>query len=155
MTTETTQRSADPGTRVLVGAMLVALAVSVLVIAVAAVVGDSSAVAGAAVGGISLTVVMAFGTYVVHVASNAVPELSLLVAIMTYALQIAMMVAFFLMLDRSGALGESIAGGWLVAGVVGASLTWSSAQIWFSTRARIPMYDLSRSGPSRGQEAGA
>ena len=155
MTTETPERSADPGTRVLGGAMLVALGVSVVVTAAAALLGDSSAIAGAAVGGVSLTVVMAFGTYVVHVASNAVPALSLLVAIMTYALQIATMVAFFLVLERSGALGESVAGGWLLLGVVAASLTWSTAQIWFSTRARIPMYDLSRSTPSRGQEAGA
>lgn len=155
MTTETSERRADPGTRVLVGAMLAALVVSAAATGVAAAVGGPGAVAGAAVGGFSLAVVMAFGTYVVHVASNAVPGLSLMVAIMTYALQIAMMVAFFLVLARSGALEKSVDGAWLVAGVVVASLTWSTAQIWFSTRARIPLYDLSRPGPSRGQEAGA
>lgn len=155
MTTETTERPADPGMRVLGGAMLAAFLVSGLVAVAAALVGGPGAVAGAVVGGFSLAVVMAFGTYVVHVASNAVPQLSLLVAIMTYALQIAMMVAFFLVLERSGALGESVDGPWLVGGVVAASLTWSTAQIWLSTRARIPLYDLPAAAPSRGQEAGA
>lgn len=155
MTTETLERPTSPGTRVLGGAMLAAFGVSALVTLVAALVGGSDALAGAAVGGFSLAVVMAFGTYVVHVASDAVPSLSLMVAIMTYALQIAMMIAFFLVLDRSGALGEQVHGTWLVVGVVASSLTWSTAQIWFSTRARIPLYDLSRPGPSRTQEAGA
>lgn len=155
MTTETTGRRSDPGTRVLGGAMLAAFGVAALVTLVAALVGGEGAVAGAAVGGFSLAVVMVFGTYVVHVASDAVPTLSLLVAIMTYALQLAMMTAFFLVLLRSGALGDEVNGGWLVVGVVAASLTWSTAQIWFSTRARIPLYDLSRQDASRGREAGA
>lgn len=154
MTTESTERPRDPGMRVLGGATLAGFVVSALATLVAALVGEPGAVAGAAVGGFSLTVVMAFGTFVVHVAANAVPSLSLLVAIMTYALQIALMVAFFLLLARSGELERSIDGPWLVAGVVVASLTWSAVQIWLSSRARIPLYDLSRSSRSHGQEPG-
>lgn len=154
MTTESTERPRDPGMRVLGGATLAGLVVSALTTLVAALAGEPGAVAGAAVGGFSLTVVMAFGTFIVHVAANVVPSLSLLVAIMTYALQITLMVAFFLLLARSGELESSIDGAWLVGGVVVASLTWSAVQIWLSSRARIPLYDLSRGGESHRQEPG-
>lgn len=152
MTTESTT-TPDPGMRVLGGATVAGLAVSTVVTLLAAVTSGGAAVGGAAVGGFALTLVMAYGTFVVHVAAKAVPHLSLLVAIMTYALQIASMIAFFLVLDRVGAMGESVDGTWMVAGVVVASLTWSTVQIWLSAKARIPLYDLPLAGSSQSREA--
>ena len=155
MTTESIERPRDAGLRVLVGAALGALAVACLVTALAAVVGGADAAAGGAAGAFSLAVVMPFGTYVVHVASRAVPGLSLVVALMTYALQIALMMAFFATLARSSAWETSIDGVWLVVGVVAGSVTWSSTQIWLSSRARIPLYDLPSAQASQPREASA
>lgn len=152
MTTESTRRPRDPGVRVLGGVTVLAFGVAAVVTTIGALFSGAAAARGAASGAFSVAVVMAFGTYVVHVAAQAVPALSLLVALMTYALQIVMMGAFFLLLVRSDSLGSSVDGPWLVAGVVVASLTWSAAQIWLSSRARIPMYDLSRSPASQAQE---
>lgn len=126
-----------------------------IVTGVGALVSGAPAAAGAAAGAFSLAVVMPFGTYVVHVASRAVPAMSLMVALMTYALQIALMGAFFAMLSRSGALETSVDGLWLVVGVVVGSLTWSTTQIWLSSRARIPLYDLSSAQTSQSREASA
>ncbi|GGD29167.1 hypothetical protein [Nocardioides daphniae] len=153
MTTESNDRPRDAGLRILGGVMLVALGAAVVVTVVGALLGGSPGAAGAAAGAFSVALVMGFGTYVVHVVAKAVPALSLMMALMTYVLQIVMVGAFFLVLVRSGDLGDSVDGPWLVAGVVVASLTWSAAQIWLSSRARIPMYDLSRSQVSQGQEA--
>lgn len=156
MTTESTERPRDPGARVLAGVTALALGVAVVVTGLGALLGGSDAAAGAAAGAFPVVVVMAFGTYVVHVAARAVPALSLLVALMTYVLQIVLMGAFFLLLVRSGALDGSGDGAadavWLIVGVVIASMTWSAAQIWLSSRARIPLYDLPRSSESQGRE---
>lgn len=153
MTTESNERPRDAGLRILGGVMLAALGAAVVVTAVGALLGGRPSAAGAAAGAFSVALVMGFGTYVVHVVAQAVPGLSLMMALMTYVLQIVMIGAFFLLLVRAGALGDSVDGPWLVAGVVVASLTWSAVQIWLSSRARIPMYDLSRSHTSHRQEA--
>lgn len=155
MTTEMNRRPGDPGLRVLGLTTAAAFGAAGLVTLLAWAVGGTDAVGGAAAGAFALAVVMSFGTFVVHSAAAAMPGLSLLIALMTYALQIVMIGAFFLVLKRSGALGDTVDGTWLVVGVVVGSLTWSASQIWLSARARIPMYDLPAAGASQTQEPGA
>lgn len=154
MTTEMNRRPGDPGLRVLGLTTVGAFAMAALVTLAAWIVGGDGAVGGAAAGSFSLAVVMSFGTFVVHSVAAAMPSLSLLIALMTYALQIVMIGAFFLVLKRSDALGTTVDGTWLVVGVVVGSLTWSAGQIWLSARARIPMYDLPAPGVSQTQEPG-
>lgn len=155
MTTEMNRRPGDPGLRVLGLTTVGAFVVAALVTFLAWLVGGTGAVGGAAAGAFSLAVVMSFGTFVVHTVAAAIPSLSLLVAMMTYALQIVMVGAFFLALKRSDALGTTVDGTWLVVGVVVGSLSWSANQIWLSARARIPMYDLPVTGSSQTQEPSA
>lgn len=155
MTTESTERPRDTGARVIGGATVGAFVVAGAVTVLGALVGGSPAAAGAAAGAFALAVVMPFGTYVVHVAARTVPALSLMVALTTYALQIALLLAFFAMLSNAGALDDSVDGAWLVVGVVAGSLTWSATQIWFSARARIPLYDLPDGQTSQPREGSA
>ena len=134
------------------------LVASVVVVVLGALLDDSAAVAGAAAGAFATVAVMAFGAYVVHLVAKVMPSASLLLALMTYALQIVVLTAFLAVVTGSGALGDTLSGGWLVAGVVVAVLAWTVSQIWFSTRARVLLYDLPGEtpgdGPSRDQEAG-
>lgn len=158
MTTDSTRRRRDPAAAAIAGAVVGSLVASVVVVAVAGLVDDSAAVRGAATGAFATVAVMAFGAYVVHVVAKVMPSASLLLAIMTYLLQIVAMTAFLALATGSGALDDSLSGGWLVTGVVVAVLAWVATQIWFSTRARIPLYDLPGAAgvedSSRGREAG-
>ena len=156
--TTASRRTPDQGAAVLGGTFLLTAAAAAGVIGVAAIVADGDAAVAAALGSVVTLVVMGFGSYVVHVASRAVPGLSLLVALMTYALQLALMIAFFLVLSRSAESSESVRSPWLVAGVVVAVLGWTTTQIRLAGKMRTLAYDLpaeaAEVGPSRDEEAG-
>lgn len=148
----------DPGAAVLGGTFLLTAAASVGVIGVAAIVSDSEAVTAAAAGSVSTLLVMGFGSYVVHVVARAVPSLSLLVALMTYVLQLVMMIAFFLVLSRSGEFSDAVRSPWLVAGVGVAVLGWVTTQVRLAGKVRTLAYELpaetSAATASRDEEAG-
>lgn len=148
MTTATRPR--DPGTAVLGGTFLLTCAAAVVVILVAVLFGGEHAVTAAAVGSIVTAVVMGFGAYVVHVVAGAVPGLSLLVALFTYALQLVMMVAFFAVLSRTGEFGDAVRTPWLVAGVATAVVAWTVAQVRLTSKARILLYDLAGESGAQG-----
>ena len=99
--------------------------------------------------------VLASGSFVVHVVARAMPSASLLVALLTYGLQITVLGAALLSFRRSGDLGETLHPEWLVAGVVAVTLTWVVAQIWSGARARVLLYDLPAVPASGREEAGA
>ncbi|WP_185995817.1 hypothetical protein [Nocardioides campestrisoli] len=155
MSTETTQDHRDPGLAVLLAAALAAVGVGLLAVAAAAVVDGRPAALGAAVGAGAVLTVLVFGSFAVHVVAQAMPSASLLVAILTYGLQIVALTAVMTSLDRNGSLGETVSGGWLVVGVVAITLAWVIAQVWFGARARIPAYDLREPATDDRQEAGA
>lgn len=158
MTTDAPRRRRDPAATAIAGAVAGSLVASLVVVGLAGLLSDSAALYGAACGAFSTVAVMAFGAYVVHVVAKVMPSASLLLALMTYALQLVALTAFMSVVTGSGALGETLSGGWLVAGVSSAVLAWVIAQIWFSARARVLAYDLAAEQPadttSRGQEAG-
>ena len=147
MTTESKLDIRDPGLGSLLAAALVALAVGLLVVVVAAFLGGRPESLGAAIGAAMVLTVLATGSFVVHVVARAMPPASLLVALLTYALQIAVLGAVLLSLQRSGALGDTVHAEWLATGLVAVTLTWVVAQIWASTRARVLLYDLPASSP--------
>lgn len=165
MTTASHEPARDPGAAVLGGTFLLTCAASVAVVVVAAIVGGEHAVTAAAVGSVVTLLVMGFGSYVVHVTAKAVPGLSLMVALMTYALQLVVMIAFFSVLAGSGEFGEAVRTPWLVAGVATAVVGWTTAQIRLAGKARVLAYDLPAGvgpevaaeavseAPSRGREA--
>jgi ATP synthase protein I len=71
------------------------------------------------------------------------PSASLLVALMTYALQVVLMGAVAVVLARSGLVGDELSRSWFAGAVIAVTLTWLMVQVWLVGRQRIPVYDLS------------
>lgn len=141
MTTES-----KPGPRTGLSPLLGAVAagaVAVLVLVVAAAVMDGrAAVVGAASGGVLTLVVFALGIAVVSAVARLMPSASLLVALMTYALQLLVLALCITAIDRAGVGPETLARGWFAAGVIAVTLLWMVGQFVTATRQRIPVYEL-------------
>ena len=129
----------------------------VLAVAVAAVIGASTvgatAAAGAAVGGALALAFLVFGSVTVYAATSLAPQSSMLVALMTFLLQVVLVAAVFLALDRSGVVGEQLAASWVAGGVVTAAVSWILAQLVASARARVPVYDIDLPGAPATSDA--
>ncbi len=136
------RRAPTSGSRVLLGAAAVAAAAAGLLAVLGALLSGSAAAYGALVGGLIAVVVLAFGAFSVNMVAGLLPAASLMVALLTYALQILGVTVVLLALDRSAAVGDTLARGWLAGAVIGGTLVWMVAQVVGATRARIPVYDL-------------
>lgn len=139
--------------------LLVAGGCVVVAVALATVLGGllsgRPAALGALVGGSVALGFFLFGSMVVAAATRMAPQAALVVALMTYTLQVALVALVFLALGSSGAVGSTLSGGWLAGGVVVATLAWTLAQLVATSRARIPVYDIdlpdfSRTSPEAG-----
>lgn len=119
-----------------------------------AVIAGGPAALGALLGGAIALGFFAFGSLVVAAATKMAPEASLLVALMTYTLQVVLVAGVFVAIGASGVVGDEISGGWLAGGVVAATVAWTVGQLVASSRARIPVYDVDLPD-SRAREAGA
>jgi ATP synthase protein I len=118
--------------------------------AVAALVGQlvdgPSAAAGVAVGTALIVVVCAAGSFLVDAVAGLLPAASLLVALLTYTLQVLAVLVVFLGLERSDLLGSTLDRQWLGGAAIAATLVWLGTQLLLTTRQRIPAYDLTTSG---------
>ena len=107
---------------------------------------------GALVGGAIAFGFFIFGSVVVVVATRIAPEAALMMAVLTYTLQVAAVALAFAVLSNSGAMESTLSPGWLAVGVIAATVAWSAAQLVASARARVPVYDIElpgqRSGPT-------
>ena len=140
MTTESKQDT-RPGGSVLLGAATAGL-VTVVVLSVSAGLTDGSAgVVGALVGGVLTLAVFALGTGLVSVVARLLPSASLLVALLTYTLQLLVLAVAVTALDRSGLAGDELSRGWFAAGVIAVTVTWLVGQVLAAQRQRIPVYD--------------
>ncbi len=146
-------RSGDRPARVGTGAgpaFLVTLGAGVVLVVVAALVGGGPAAAGTGVGTAMVCVFFGFGAVVLGVVAAVTPAASLLVALLTYTLQVVLMGMVFVVLARSGALGTTVDAGWLAGTVIGGTLLWLGAQIYAHAHARQPLYDLPPNGTQEG-----
>lgn len=150
MTSESRRLPVSPGSRVLVQASLGLIAAVVVTALVAFLASGADALSTVVTAGVVTAMVLAFGSWAVHVVAAAMPAASLLVALMTYGLQIVVLTAFLALVTDSPQWGESILPGWFAASVIVSVLAWVVLQVVFSVRARVPAYDL----PSRDKEAG-
>lgn len=141
MTTESKQDTRT-GLSPLLGA-LGAGAVAVLVLVVAAALVDGrAAVVGAAAGGVLTLAVFALGVAVVTVVARLMPSASLLVALMTYALQLLVLALCIAAIERAGVGDADLSRGWFAAAVIAVTLLWVTGQLVAATRQRIPVYEL-------------
>ena len=152
MTTEssasTRRSSLVPGVRVVARAAVLTALVGVVLVAVAAVVHGGEAAAAAAVGAGLVILVVSFGTLSLHVVASAMPTASLLVALVTYVTQLAIVLLVFLAITRGDAFSSDRARGWLAAAMVLATLVWTAAHVVLTARERTPYFDLPPGGES-------
>ncbi len=126
-------------TRQLATAAAAGLVAGAVVVVLAALVSGGAGAAGALVGGGVTLAVFAFGAVSVGLAASIHPRGALAVALVTYALQVVLLVAFFAGLSRSGLLGDTLDRAWLAAAVVVVTLTWSALQVVAWQRGEVPL----------------
>ena len=139
MTTARTRRT-TPGGQVRV-AFGYTLAAGLLTVATAALAAGSAAALGAGLGCLLVLGFFGVGASVVNVVAAVSPTASLLVALLTYTLEVVCLGAVFVALRRSGALADTVDAGWLGVVVIGATLLWLAAQTIAEVRSRQPIYD--------------
>ena len=145
MTTESKQDT-RPGVTVLLVAAATAVVVGLAMTVVAALVSGSVAALSVAAGVGLVVSVVSFGAFTLNTVATVMPGATVLVALVTYALQLVVMAAVILTLARSGLFEETLDRRWLGGGVAMATLAWMIAQIVSATKARIPVYDLPQAG---------
>lgn len=138
-------------TRQLASAAAAASAAAVVVVVLGAVLGGRTGAAGALVGGGVTLAVFAFGAVSVGLAARIHPRGALAVALVTYLLQVVLLVAFFAGLSRSGLLDETLHRGWLAVAVVAVTLTWSALQVVAWQRGEAPLASPVRAGTTGGE----
>lgn len=141
MTTATT-RTPFAGLRPLLGAAAAAVLAGTVVVVVAAFASGADAVSGAVLGALLATGVFAFGAFVVNAVAGVMPSAALLVALLTYTLQVVLMGLVFWAVSASPEAGSSLDQQWLGAAMIAATLGWLIGQVVLTARQRIPVYDL-------------
>lgn len=142
MTTEAKQVSRDSGSAVLLGAAVSTMVVGACTAVLGAVVVGPPGARGALTGALIVLGVFATGSFVVNTVAGLMPTAALLVALMTYTLQVVAMAAVFAGLSGSGLLDETLDREWLAGAIIAGTFIWLGAQILLTTRQRIPVYDL-------------
>lgn len=130
------------------------LGVGTTVVAVAAVVDGAPGAYGALLGTLFALAVFSFGVFAVGAVARLMPTASLLVAMLTYTTQVLLMLVFFVALNRSGVVGDSVSREWLGGAIIVAVLAWTLAQLTAFSRARIPLYELVAEGRSAPLDKG-
>ncbi len=125
------------------------LAVLVLMV-VAGLTDGRPAVVGSGVGGVLTLTVFALGVSAVGFVARLLPGASLLVALLTYALQLLVLALVVAAIERADVTGATLSRGWFAAAVIVVALTWVVGLLVAATRQRIPLYDtLTTVGPTR------
>lgn len=140
----TTPRGAE-----LVGAGLAALAVTALVALAALVLSGAPSGVGALAGGSIALVLFLVGSLLVGAVAAAQPQLSMLVALLTFTLEVLVLLVVLVALDRAEVFPSAAERGWVVAGLVGCTLAWTAGHLRASTRLRIPAFEPA---PERSDE---
>lgn len=135
----------------LLGAAAASLVLVAGLTAVATGVDGRPGLVGAACGGGLALLVFVGSTAVVQAVASTMPSASLLVALLTYTLQVVLMALVVVALQGSGLVGESLSRGWFAATLIAVAVVWMAAQMWLSTRVRILAYDLPETGHPGGE----
>lgn len=141
--THPTRRGSSP----LLGA-LVAGAVTVVVLAVVAALAEGRpAFLGASAGGVLTLVVFALGVASVSAVARVLPPASLLVALMTYVLQLLALAVCVGTIDAV-VDAATLSRGWFAAGVIAVTALWVVGQLVAATRQRIPAFETHDAAPA-------
>lgn len=144
----TTTASPVPGrlrgntARVLLVAALGVVLVVLVSVVVGALVDGTRGGLGALVGGATTLGFLVLGSALLATGTRLAPEAVLLVAMMTFVLQLALVALVFAALSSWDAIGSTLSAGWLATGVIAAATAWMLGQLYATAKARIPVYDI-------------
>lgn len=132
-------RSAAPGVGrgALVGGVAGLVTASVVAAVVAALAADRAALLGVLAGAGMVLVVFLFGALVVGAAAQVLPGAALLVALLTYTLQLLALLLVFVALRDSVAARDAVSQDWLGIGMITATLAWVVGQLVATIRTPI------------------
>lgn len=123
-------------------AVAAALLVGLVAVLTGALVGGAPAALGAAIGAGMVVVFFGFGALTVNAVASVSPAASMLVALLTYTLEVVAVGVVFVALKSSGVLGSTVDARWVAGTLIVTTLVWLVAQIIAATRSRQPLYDL-------------
>lgn len=141
MTTESPLQPPRTSAAPLLRPALAAGTVCLAIVVAGALTEGSPAAAGAGVGAALVLGVFGAGALAVDLVARVLPSAALLVALLTYTLQVLAMALAFVALQRSGELGESLSREWLAGAVIGGTAAWLAVHVVTALRARIPAFD--------------
>ncbi len=130
-----------------VTALAVVLLGAAMAVAGAAVDGRPAAF-GAVLGTVLAVLVLGGGAFVLDVVAGVLPVASLLVALLTYVLQLLVLGMVLLALERSGLLGADLDRQWVGGALIVATLGWLVVATTAFARRRVPVFDLPEGGRS-------
>lgn len=139
---QTLRSTRGSGARVLAAGAAGTLAVGLLAALVVGLAVGRPAGLGVLVGTLMVVVVGAGGALLVNAVAGALPAASMVIALLTYTLQVLVLLVVLVAVERSGWLDSSLDRVWVGAAVVGATLMWLATQVAVVVRARIPAFDL-------------
>lgn len=145
----TTARTRPRTSRAVLGPLAVVALLGVVLVVVAGLVSGRPGALGALVGVVLVAGVFGFGGLVLGVVARVAPATSLLVALLTYTLQVVAVGLVYVALSSGGALDGGVDARWLSGAVIAGTLAWTTTQIVVTVRTREPLYEL----PSSGTEA--
>jgi ATP synthase protein I len=151
MTTElrSSPREARPYGVAALGVAVLAGSVSGAVVSVLAVFLDGSPGLLGALAGAGVTLlVLATGFATVDLVAGLLPGASLVVAMLTYTLQVVLLAALLAVLRGADDIEQTLTPGWFAAGVITVALTWTVCLVWHALHARVPLYDLPEQTPT-------
>ena len=129
-------------------ALLVSFVLGLVTVVVAALTSGSASAAGATIGALMVLGFFGLGSAAVSAVAAVSPSVSMLVALLTYTLEVVLLALVFVVLNRSGALDSTVDRTWLGLTVIGGTLVWLVGQTVAATRSRQPIYDLPEPAPA-------
>lgn len=129
-------------------AATIALLVGLSMSALGALLSGSEAALGALLGTLVSVAVLFGGSIAVDLVAGALPSASLLVALLTYSLQLVILGVFFLAVQRSAEMQGEIERAWIGFAVIAVTVAWMVAQILLTARRRIPAFETRTGGLS-------
>ena len=144
MTTASThsRTGRPPGAAGLWVAALAGLAAGAVLAGIGGIASGETAALSAAAGAGLVVVVVGFGVFVLNTIASVMPGATVLVALVTYTLQMVVLAAVTLQLVRSEMLEDTLDRRWFGGAIALATAVWAITQIVAHTKARIPVYDL-------------
>lgn len=144
MTTNTAPAERAP--RVLLAAAVWTSATTIVLAVTGALAQGRVEAVSALVGGGTVLLFFVFGAVVVGTASRLAPQTALLIAMLTYTFQVALVALVFAGLTKADVFESDLSEGWLAAALILGTFAWMGGQLTATLRAPIAPWEGAEDG---------